>query len=212
MRRLCITVLLVHAAVVCALMQIKPLEKKADRQHLAVRTVRIQPVKAVAAASQKKAVAAPLKPKQALPVKKTVPPAVQKQVVSTPPRAPRVPKQLLQELEESIAKIDQKRDKLYTGKEIPQPTRALHIDETEADFVRMLTEHLEQSLHLPDFGEVKIALTLQENGTVIKVVVLKVESEKNRRYLEAHLPLLKFPHLKQKQNTFILTFCNEVPS
>jgi hypothetical protein len=74
---------------------------------------------------------------------------------------------------------------------------------------------LHSSLHLPDFGAVKIELTLRQDGTVAKLKVLKTESEKNKQYLETHLVRLTFPYLKgayakQGEFTFVLNFCNEL--
>lgn len=140
-----------------------------------------------------------------------------------------IPQELLDELEESIAKIDQKRDNLYrkknTGASTGVPHRLekdlaidipqLQTGDGEGEYQEALVSYLHQSLNLPEFGEVKIQLTLNRDGTVVKLVVLKTESEKNKKHLEAALPLLKFPPLgglysKKQQQTFVLTFCNEV--
>jgi hypothetical protein len=106
---------------------------------------------------------------------------------------------LLRELEESIAKIEVKRDKNKKNKmaNVDQPAATqlqvdsytpLGLDKAEdSDFVTALTQYLRGSLHLPDFGAVKIELTLQQDGSVAKLVVLKTESEKNKQYLERHL-------------------------
>ena len=74
---------------------------------------------------------------------------------------------------------------------------------------------LHENLHLPDFGEVKLQLTLSQDGKVLKVVVLNTESEKNKSYLELQLPKMRFPRLEdpfanKSQHTFVLTFCNEL--
>ena len=127
---------------------------------------------------------------------------------------------LLKELEESIAKIDKK----SVAKTTP-PSKAiapipLQIDlhssdfEEDADYTALLIRELHESLRLPDFGEVKIQLSLRQDGSVVKVVVLKAQSEKNKQYLESNLMRLKFPRFEgtysnKKECTFILTFCNE---
>lgn len=162
----------------------------------------------------------PLVKEQSAKVEKVKSPVVQ----SPPP--PSVSPSLLKELEESIAKIEDKSDKQSLSRKtnpkttlsIPAPLQidALPTIELESsDYISILTEHLHASLHLPDFGEVKIELTLQQDGTVAKLRVLKAESQQNRKYLESHLPLLKFPHLsgafaKKNEHTFTLTFCNEL--
>lgn len=135
---------------------------------------------------------------------------------------------LLKDLEESIAKIEKKSDK--GASKTPALSRkslapiALQIDSPSSefsnetkeggDYTEILVDHLHQCLSLPDYGEVKIQLSLRQDGTVCKVVVLKAQSEKNKQYLESNLPPLKFPrfdgpYASKKEYTFILTFCNE---
>jgi hypothetical protein len=129
---------------------------------------------------------------------------------------------LLKELEESIAKIENKNnqgtcEKTFTPIplqiDIPS-SKFLSIEESQSDYTNSLVSHLHQNLSLPDYGEVKIQLSLRQDGTVAKVIVLKTQSEKNKQYLETHLPHLKFPHFdsayaNKKEYTFTLTFCNE---
>lgn len=114
--------------------------------------------------------------------------------------------------------IAPKPEKRYSGPkfDIPAPIGALQIDQTESPSLFSVEgppdeviSFLHGALHLPDFGEVKIELTLGDNGVVNKVVVLKSESAKNKAYLEKQLPLLKFPK-DMKSQTLILTFCNEI--
>ena len=73
-------------------------------------------------------------------------------------------------------------------------------------------DFLHSALDLPDFGEVKMQITVQKDGRVVKVVVLKAESEKNKGYLETHLRQMKLPPLSGSthEETFTITFCNEL--
>ncbi len=133
---------------------------------------------------------------------------------------------LVKELEESIAKIENKSDKGGSKKaalgskalgpivlQIDAPSYELGA-EGASDYTDVLICHLHQCLSLPDYGEVKIQLSLRQDGTVCKVIVLKAQSEKNKQYLESHLQRLKFPRFEgayanKKEYTFIVTFCNE---
>ena len=137
---------------------------------------------------------------------------------------------ILRELEESIAKIEDKNDKNRKAKNSDHKKTllapsVLQIDSLQdlkeesvidsSDYASTLTRHLHASLHLPDFGEVKIELTLKQDGTIAKLRILKTESEQNKKYLESVLPQLKLPHLtgsiaKQDEHTFVLNFCNEL--
>jgi len=143
---------------------------------------------------------------------------------------PTISPSLLRELEESIAKIEDKSDK---NRKVKNPDAkgklstpmVLQIDalnglvqessDKAEDYASLLAQCLHASLHLPDFGEVKIELTLKQDGKVAKLKVLKAESEQNKKYLESHLPQLQLPHLngsfaKQEEHTFVLNFCNEL--
>lgn len=133
---------------------------------------------------------------------------------------------LLKELEETVAKIDEKRDKIIPSRQIDAP-KWLHplkidtIKEIDNDgdvgdesYEQSLVGCLKESLDLPEFGEVKIELTLSINGDMMKLRVLESQSEKNKTYLEKNLKLMKFPPFgglsSDKKRTFILTFCNDL--
>ncbi|MBS0605859.1 MAG: flagellar hook-length control protein FliK [Verrucomicrobia bacterium] len=144
-----------------------------------------------------------------------------------PENRAKISDQLKKELEESIAKIEGKKQNLsqkqQTGRSQSFTPIQLQIDametgswtDADSDYPNLMIGYLHQSLHLPEFGEVKIQLTLRQDGSVAKLVVLNTESEKNKRYLEGSLPKLQFPSFngsfaKKKEHTFVLTFCNEI--
>jgi colicin import membrane protein len=68
-------------------------------------------------------------------------------------------------------------------------------------------------LHLPEFGEVTVELTLKRDGAIVNVIVLKTQSVKNRIFLEKTLPTLRLPafenaYLGKEMHTFIVNFEN----
>lgn len=166
---------------------------------------------------QKKASVKPVVQKQE--VKK----AISKKVNKTTAAKPLKPKvsHLLQELEETIAKIDEKRDKDMPVKQLETPKwiKSLKIDtiaEMENDseagdntYQDALIRCLKESLDLPEIGQVKMEVTIDEHGTVMKLRILSSESDKNKHYLEKNLQLIKFPSFKTKK-TFTFTFCNDL--
>jgi len=215
------------------------------------------PPKAVAAAPSKPAAPkntvalTPVQPKPAVPIvkkaaptpkpatkPKTTPSSIKPAPAKQPPirQEPKssstnlhVPKELLEELEERIAKIETKRDKIRATADIAIPKSIdssfsketiEYSQENDAidelnNYSEFLVAYLQQHLHLPDFGEVKVEISLRQDGNIEKYVVLKTESEKNRKYLEERLPALRFPEFKGKglsksRQTFVLTFCNEI--
>jgi outer membrane biosynthesis protein TonB len=193
------------------------------------------PARPQAAPNQKKATAEkPVKPQTEIKKQGTKEkPATQEKVLakSSATKKIDIPKELLEELEERIAKIETKRDKLPMKKadvNIPQkiePSSTLSNSYSKYDLAQENDMHdesitseyfvyyLQQQLHLPDFGEVKVQITLRADGTIEKCVVFKAESEKNKKYLEEKLPSLRFPDYKGQnggRQTFVLTFCNEI--
>jgi outer membrane biosynthesis protein TonB len=174
-------------------------------------------------------------PAQAAP--KKAPPVMDKTVVkkkagaqpvkkSPPDNRAKISEQLKRDLAASIAKIEGKAQAASAKSSRSASTAimpiALQIDadsgslsDFPSDYSDQLVGFLHQSLHLPEFGEVKIQLTLHQDGRVAKLVVLKSESDKNKRYLEGSLPQLAFPSFsgsfaKKREHTFILTFCSEL--
>ncbi|MBI2742294.1 MAG: flagellar hook-length control protein FliK [Chlamydiales bacterium] len=173
-------------------------------------------------------------PKPAKPPAKKAPPIADKKLVQAKKKAPVKPVQdekrekmsqkLLQELEDNLSKLEPTPDKKRAASkkfDAPSPVAPigpLSIDASSRDasidesYEASLIGYLKETLNLPEYGEVKIQLTLKQDGSVVNLVVLKTESEKNRKYLEASLPRLRFPQLEgsRKQETFVFTFCNEL--
>lgn len=184
-------------------------------------TAAIQPEKKTTPSTKPKAAPAPKK--QSVQAKK-IEPTPQK--VEVKKNSSSKVSHLLKELEETVAKIDEKRDKLLPVRQLDAPkwVNPLKIDtikEMDNDggvgnlsYQESLVEHLKETLDLPEFGQVKIELTLTVKGEVLKLRVLTSESEKNRTYLEKNLQSMKFPPLEASTNegkrTFVLTFCNEL--
>lgn len=138
---------------------------------------------------------------------------------SSTPQVNKKKNDLLKELKESLTKIEK-----YTPSEkstsitLPKNIQNLEIDDVEreekTDYFILLAQTLKNELELPDFGDVKLELTILNSGRVTKLKVLSASSEKNRRYLELKLPSLILPAFSedlknQYEHTFTLTFCNE---
>jgi len=219
--------------------------KKVEKKPLQVRTVvqvpapkppppqvvvkpQVQPVAEIKPkpkpAPKPKPTPAPPKPKPTpAPPKPKPKPAPQPKRAPPPKKEPpAVPANLVQQLQESIAKIDQTDHKesakptLPTPKLLKEPPK-LKIDEEnlgqECVFVATLVQCLRSTLDLPEVGEVKVELTLRRDGSFVKVKVLQSESEKNKRFLEQELKTITFPSFtgelnNEKEHAFVITFCN----
>lgn len=166
-------------------------------------------VKKEAPATKTAAKPAPIKSK---PIQQKKPAMVEKD------KPKKTPDKVWKEIDEALAKID---DKVYSKPQskldVPKvkgssPSQIPFPDfgEDEGSEEETLASFLHTSLNLPEFGEVKIQMTIKKDGTVARLSVLQAESRKNKSYLEKHLPLLKFPLILDKETTFTFTFCNEI--
>lgn len=178
--------------------------------------------------------------KPATPVKKEVPTGI---VKDKPPSGPPKPtaeeiaaqkrqQTLIAQAKENIAKIGQSRDKgtvaatsgLPEGPSIGR-LESLHIDALpidngvkftpqESNYRDELASRLKLLLSLPEFGEVRLKLTLDRNGKVTKFEVIKAENSANRKYVEKAVPGLKLPPFgnnfgNSETYTFNITLKNE---
>jgi hypothetical protein len=60
-------------------------------------------------------------------------------------------------------------------------------------YTEYLAHFLKQELKLPDFGQVKVEITLNKDGCVEKCLVISSQSAKNKKYLEEKLPSSTLP-------------------
>ncbi len=82
----------------------------------------------------------------------------------------------------------------------------------EHEFRELFLDYLKDQLQLPEIGEVKLKLVLSPEGRVVKIEVIRAQSQQNKEYLEEVLPSLAFSFLKnylKKEKSFMITFFNE---
>lgn len=202
------------------------------RRQLVVKTVALQPkedVVSVAMAAPPPKKQTPPPPKKQVPKKKkreTPPPPKTKTAVKKKEEKPKLPqedkkrKALLAKAQENIAKIgknndksSEKRAKKIDDYEVASEQKQELSDE-EIGYRDELAGRLRLMLSLPDYGEVKIKLTLNRDGTVHQVKTVSSQSSKNSNYVESTVPTLKFPgfgrHFKNNDRyTFLVTLQNE---
>lgn len=136
---------------------------------------------------------------------------------------------LLAEAQKSIAKMNSSSVKLIASSEsavLPAKIEALSVETLSSDgsaftsfeegtYNNTLAQRLKLLLRLPEYGEVKIELTLERTGKFINMVVVQTESKANRAYLEKSLPKLKYPNFQdsfpdESQHTFFITVSNDL--
>ncbi|NGX41738.1 MAG: hypothetical protein K940chlam7_00010 [Chlamydiae bacterium] len=172
------------------------------------------------------------------------PPKVEKkpEIVKKQPKPPEPPPQkkkevakvddkkrdLLAKAKESIAKIQSSRDNKGASKSKDASELrdlgtidSLHVDSADTikpedmGYYGVLASYLRQALRFPEFGEVKVRLTLNRGGEVTKVETVSTKSENNKQYVEKMLPTLRFPPFgknfgNDKQHTFTITLTNDL--
>lgn len=140
---------------------------------------------------------------------------------------------LMSEAQESIAKISQNKHKTPTNKPVstvpdsPQTLAHLEIDSIsgvkgdvplssyEMSYRDEIATRLKLLLRLPEYGDVKVDLTLDRTGKVSKVSIVNADSTLNRKYIEKTLPELSFPpfgihYASATEYTFSITLSNEI--
>lgn len=88
-------------------------------------------------------------------------------------------------------------------------SEGLTLSASEMNYQEKLISYLKYLLELPETGEVKMRLTLKNDGHVASVTILSSTSDKNKKYIEKTLPTLAFPAFdeglkKEKEHTFPL--------
>lgn len=142
---------------------------------------------------------------------------------------------LLNKAKENLAKMSETRDKISTSSSsslaattLPKALGDLQVDALplgemgstgewgakEISYSDEVASRLKMALRLPDYGAVKIRLTLDRTGKVVKVETVQSESNKNKAYVESKIPALLFPSFGQRfqgvsQNTFVITLQND---
>lgn len=139
-------------------------------------------------------------------------------------------RELLAKAQESIAKIQATSVTIGAGQAAPRPELKIPQlkvlpksgDEEmagwsagEVGFRDELASRLKLQLRLPEYGDVKIKLTLARAGRFVKVFIVSSESKANRQYIEKTIPTLTFPPFGHNfenvdEYTFSITLSNEL--
>ncbi|MEM8727303.1 MAG: hypothetical protein AAGE99_01110 [Chlamydiota bacterium] len=126
---------------------------------------------------------------------------------------------VLKELEEALKKIERGVASEPNGLlSCPQTIETLQVDRSEglepSDYFTLLAQTLKEELEFPEYGAVRLELTVHSSGRVLKIEFLEAASEKNREYLELNLPKVILPPLNrgfkhERTRRFTFTLCNE---
>ncbi len=129
--------------------------------------------------------------------KKSIAPVAKKVATKKPTKAPtKSSKQVLK-------KIDSRTQKKYTPPaQVVEPPASHYID--------IACHVFQNELSLPEKGEVKLTITVQPNGKIVKIEEISFESKINLDYLLTVLPTLSLPIPERgKDVSFTIVFCND---
>lgn len=143
---------------------------------------------------------------------------------------------LLAKAKETLAKMGETRDKISSSSSLvsleatalPKELGSLQVDalpvgevenggdwgSKETSYRDEVAYRLKSALKLPDYGAVKIELTLDRTGKFVKVKIVNSESSKNKAYVESNIPKMIFPSFGlrfqgKSQSTFEITLQND---
>ncbi len=96
---------------------------------------------------------------------------------------------------------------------IPTTNSAGDVSDAPFDYEEGLVSRLRILLKLPEMGDVRVALTLNRQGKVIKTEILSAANQVNKRAIETQLPAIQFPPFGQafpgeNTHTFTITLTN----
>ena len=110
-------------------------------------------------------------------------------------------KQIFENLEKSLAKLETPTKPLTTPKQIETVKAAPSLKE-------ILVATLQRELILPEMGKVEVRLAVDEEGKISIIEFLIVESVVNRKYIEEKLSNFTLPSFEKREESYIITFTN----
>lgn len=128
---------------------------------------------------------------------------------------------LLKKLEESFSKTSSLKNNKNDDIIIPSKISKLNIDskveiftkDEKPQYQQLLIDEMQNNLHLPEYGEVKMEVVISSQGEVKSLKAIDVKSYKNQIYLEKAIINMTFPWIEQffsekKDISFTITFRN----
>lgn len=128
-------------------------------------------------------------------------------------------KELIKKVQESVAKMESMEATSATSGALGlKPIESLSFQGgggIEEGYISDLTASLKLLLHLPEYGQVRLYLTVLRSGDVDSFEIVESASRINRTYLERALRELALPAFgsrfpQEEKHTFALTLSNEL--
>lgn len=96
----------------------------------------------------------------------------------------------------------------------PSQASTPKVSSSDSIYIENLVDTLKFNLNLPEYGSVKVKLTLNRQGQMLKLEILGTSSKSNQTYIEKHIPQIQFPNfgssfLSQDTQEFLLNLSND---
>ncbi len=134
--------------------------------------------------------------------------------------------QLLSQAQESLSAIDKsslKNIRSPTFSSLPKAIGDLQVEngieasslsEQDTSYYIEMIHRIKLQLKLPEYGEVRVELTLDRTGKVHKLYVLSSSSLNNQKYIEKNLTTVHFPPFgshfpKESIHKFLIAISND---
>jgi hypothetical protein len=88
------------------------------------------------------------------------------------------------------------------------PDEVVVVEPTESSTEKIVA-FMQQALLLPEYGQVRVEVSIDKNGNLEKFTIIDTKSEKNAEFLKNQLPTLRFPCLNEAVSLTIV-FSNEL--
>lgn len=99
------------------------------------------------------------------------------------------------------------RPTLTIPSKLPPRTEPAAVQVEEPTYAEYIVAFLQETLALPEYGEVKAKLSIDRFGKLISCEILEARSKKNAEFLKNQLQDLTFPCFNESK-TFTITFRN----
>ena len=181
------------------------------RRKVVVNMVTIAPPKVQPFVTKKPTLKPPLKKPETKPETKQVAKPEKKSaptqaIAKAPPSPPPETASLLKEIEASLETIASPASlpAQKTTLQIPMLTEIIREPTSTGFSDEIIAAFLQEVLTLPEFGDVRVSMTIDRSGRLKSLEVLVAKSEKNAAFLKNRLPELQYPCLNEEASLTVL--------
>lgn len=175
---------------------------------IVIRTVLpTEPPKAIAAKPPK-----PVPAPAPAPVKKPAPAKTNKPAPAKTAPPPKKQEKAIADIAQTLKSIGEPAPQTKTVLAVPRkipPKTEIVADIKSLSYNELLIAYLQTALELPELGEVRVQLKINEQGALLSCEIIETKSHQNAEFLKKQLPQLTYPVVDGfKGGSYTVTFRN----